>query len=292
MQKYALNGTFHTFVAMNYEIKPAQIQVLEISAKNPRGLELKSVNGQTAILPDIFVSSEFKIGDEIEVFVYQDDNQYFATTERPNAVEGEFAVMTCVQTLPSGAFLDWGIIKDLFVPYRQQRQKMQEGERYLVYVYIDPETSLITGTAKYPKNIPLGDDIKPGDEVKILVASRSELGWNVIVNKKYPALVYANEVYKFLEPFSQHTAWVHQIREDGKMDIRLQPNGYESIDIFQEKILEVLSAQGGTLWLSDSSDPEDIKRELNMSKKNFKKAIGGLYKQGKINLSSNFIKLK
>ena len=205
---------------------------------------------------------------------------------------GEFAIMTCVQSLPTGAFMDWGIIKDLFVPYKQQKAKIIEGKRYLVYVYVDEFLDLITGTTRYKRNphyenLPL----QRGEKVHLMVAGESELGWNVVINKQYIGLIYTSDVYKKLFPLSEEVGFIKSIREDGKIDVSLQPEGYENIDEFQKIILDKLEINYGLLYLSDKSTPEEIKDELQMSKKNFKKAIGGLYRDKKIEILEDKIKL-
>ena len=265
---------------------------LKISEHNSSGLILVDENGEKAFLPKIFASESSLIGDEMEVFVYQDDDKLKATTEKANAEVGEFAVMTCVQSLPSGAFMDWGIIKDLFVPYKQQKSKIVEGKRYLVYVYVDEILGLITGTTKFKRN-PQYENLpfKKGDKVNLILMGESELGWNVVINKEYIGLIYASDVYKKLYPLSEEFGYIKTIREDGKIDVSLQPEGYENIDEFQKMILEKLQQNYGLLYVSDKSDPEEIKQELQMSKKNFKKAIGGLYKDKKIEILEDKIRL-
>ncbi|UBB90428.1 RNA-binding protein [Candidatus Kaistella beijingensis] len=265
---------------------------LKISEHNSSGLILVDENGEKAFLPKIFASESSLIGDEMEVFVYQDDDKLKATTEKANAEVGEFAVMTCVQSLPSGAFMDWGIIKDLFVPYKQQKSKIVEGKRYLVYVYVDEILGLITGTTKFKRN-PQYENLpfKKGDKVNLILMGESELGWNVVINKEYIGLIYASDVYKKLYPLSEELGYIKTIREDGKIDVSLQPEGYENIDEFQKIILEKLQQNYGLLYVSDKSDPEEIKQELQMSKKNFKKAIGGLYKDKKIEIFEDKIRL-
>lgn len=267
-------------------------QTLKIAEKNYSGLFLEDEDGVRAFLPKIFVSEDAVIGDEMEVFVYQDDDKLKATTEKANAEVGEFAVMSCVQSLPTGAFMDWGIIKDLFVPYKQQKAKILEGKRYLVYVYIDEILGLITGTTRFKRN-PQYEDLpyKPGDRVQLIIMGESELGWNVVIDKKYIGLVYTSDVYKTLFPLSEETGYIKAVREDGKIDVSLQPQGYENIDEFQTVILEKLKLNYGLLYLSDKSTPEEIKEELQMSKKNFKKAIGGLYRDKKIEILEDKIRL-
>lgn len=267
-------------------------QTLKIAEKNYSGLFLEDEDGERCFLPKIFASEDAEIGDEMEVFVYQDDDKLKATTEKANAEVGEFAVMTCVQSLPAGAFMDWGIIKDLFVPYKQQRAKIEEGRRYLVQVYIDDVLGLITGSTRYKKNphyenLPL----QRGEKVSLIIAGQSELGWNVIVNREYVGLIYTSDVYKKLFPLSEEVGYIKTIREDGKIDVSLQLEGYENIDEFQKIILDKLELNYGIIYLSDKSTPEEIKDELQMSKKNFKKAIGGLYREKKIEITEDKIRL-
>lgn len=267
-------------------------QTLTISEKINSGWILVDESGEKAFLPKIFIQEEKETGEEVEVFVYQDDDKLKATAEIPLAEVGEFAVMSCVQSLPSGAFMDWGIIKDLFIPYKQQKTKIIEGKRYLVYIYVDEDMELITGTTKFKRN-PQYDDLpfKKGDKVDLIMMNESELGWNVIINKKYIGLIYASDVFKKLYPLSEETGYIKAIREDGKIDVSLQPEGFENIDEFKQKILNKLEENYGLLYVSDKSSPEEIKEELQMSKKNFKKAIGGLYKDKIIDISDDKIKL-
>ncbi|MEJ5104098.1 CvfB family protein [Chryseobacterium sp. MYb328] len=268
-------------------------QTLQISEKNNSGWFLTDEeSGEKAFLPKIFIREEKEVGEYVEVFVYQDDDKLKATTEIPLAEVGEFAVMSCVQSLPSGAFMDWGIIKDLFIPYKQQKAKIIEGKRYLVHIYVDEAMDLITGTTKFKRN-PQYDDLpfKKGDKVDLIMMNEGELGWNVVINKKYIGLIYASDVFKKLYPLSEEKGYIKTIREDGKIDISLQPEGFENIDEFKQKILDRLEENYGLLYVSDKSTPEEIKDELQMSKKNFKKAIGGLYKDNIIEISDDKIKL-
>ncbi|WET50465.1 S1-like domain-containing RNA-binding protein [Chryseobacterium indologenes] len=268
-------------------------QTLQISEKlNSGWILIDEESGEKAFLPKIFIREEQEVGEYIEVFVYQDDDKLKATTEIPLAEVGEFAVMSCVQSLPSGAFLDWGIIKDLFVPYKQQKTKIIEGKRYLVYLYVDEDMELITGTTKFKRNPQYKDlPFKKGDKVDLIMMNESELGWNVVINKQYIGLIYTSDVFKKLYPLSEEKGYIKAIREDGKIDVSLQPEGFENIDEFKQKILDKLEENYGLLYVSDKSSPEEIKDELQMSKKNFKKAIGGLYKDKIIDISEDKIKL-
>ncbi|WP_417431153.1 S1 RNA-binding domain-containing protein [Halpernia sp.] len=273
-------------------MKLGKTQFLKISEQNYSGLFLEDEDGERAFLSKVFAPENPVMGDEMEVFVFQDDDKLKATTEKPIAEVGEFAVLTCVESLPSGAFMDWGIIKDLFIPYKQQKSKILEGKRYLVQIYVDEFTNLITGTTKFKRN-PQYENVpfQKGDKVNLILMNESELGWNVVINKEFIGLIYASDVYKKLYPLSEEIGYIKSVREDGKIDVSLQPEGYENNDEFQKIILDALQANHGLLYLSDKSSPEDIKQELQMSKKNFKKAIGGLYKWNKIEILDDRIKL-
>lgn len=274
-------------------MKLGKTQTLKIAEINNSGAFLESENGERAFLPKIFLDENAQIGDELDVFVYQDDDKLKATTEIPVAEVGEFAVMNCVQSLPSGAFMDWGIIKDLFIPYKQQKGKILEGKRYLVYIYIDEVSGKITGTTKFKRNQNYENvPFEAGDKVDLIIAGQSELGWNVVVNKKYLGLIYTSDVFKKLYPLSDEMGYIKTIREDGKIDVTLQKQGFvQNIDEFKQKILDKLEENYGLLYLTDDSSPEEIKEELQMSKKNFKKAIGGLYKENVIEILDDKIKL-
>ena len=273
-------------------MKPGQTQTLKISEKISSGFILKDEQGEKAFIQKIFADDSWDIDREVDVFVYQEEGNLKATTEKANAEIGEFAVMTCVQSLPSGAFMDWGIIKDLFIPYKQQKSKIVEGKRYLVYVYIDEASGLITGTTKFKRN-PQYDHLpfQKGDKVDLIMMNESELGWNVVIDKKYIGLIYTSDIFKKLYPLSEESGYIKAIREDGKIDVTLQPEGFENVDEFKQKIIDKLNDSYGLLYLSDKSSPNEIKDELQMSKKNFKKAIGSLYKDKVIEILEDRIRL-
>ena len=273
-------------------MKPGQTQTLKISEKISSGFILKDEQGEKAFIQKIFADDSWEVDRDVDVFVYQEEGNLKATTEKANAEIGEFAVMTCVQSLPSGAFMDWGIIKDLFIPYKQQKSKIVEGKRYLVYVYIDEASGLITGTTKFKRN-PQYDHLpfQKGDKVDLIMMNESELGWNVVIDKKYIGLIYTSDIFKKLYPLSEESGYIKAIREDGKIDVTLQPEGFENVDEFKQKIIDKLNDSYGLLYLSDKSSPDEIKDELQMSKKNFKKAIGSLYKDKVIEILEDRIRL-
>lgn len=290
--KEQIKEKFNYFCTKFNPMKPGQYQTLKIAEKISSGFILNDEDGEKAFIQKVLADESWEIGSEVEVFVYQDDGNLKATTEKANAEVGEFAVMTCVQSLPTGAFMDWGIIKDLFIPYKQQKSKILEGKRYIVYVYTDDATGLTTGTTKFKRNPQYEDlPLRQGEKVDLIMMNESELGWNVVINKEYIGLIYTSDVFKKLYPLSEETGYIKTIREDGKIDVTLQPQGFENVDEFKQAILDKLNDSYGLLYLSDKSSPEEIKDELQMSKKNFKKAIGSLYKDKIIEIADDRIKL-
>lgn len=274
------------------KICPGQYNVLTYVRDQGNELLWEHADGSQVLMLSIFKDPSWQPGDMQRLFVYQDAHVLKATTEHPAATVGQFAVMSCVHVLPAGAFLDWGIIKDLFVPYKQMKGKMEEGKRYLVYLYLDEETGMITGSTRYKRNphyenLPL----KPNEEVKLIISNESELGWNVVINQQYLGLLYFSDVFKKLYPLSEEIGYIKTLREDGKIDVSLQPAGFENQDVFVQKVLEKLQDNYGLLYLSDNSTPDEIKEELQMSKKNFKKAIGTLYRERKIEILPDKIRL-
>jgi len=182
---------------------PGKIQQLSILEKIDSGIILTDDTGDRAFMSNVFVKPEWQIGDEIEAFIFQDDGKLKATTEKPYAQVNEFAVLSCVQTLPMGSFVDWGIIKDLFIPYKEQKGKMIEGKRYLIYIYLDEKTGLLTGTAKFKRNPTYPNfPLQKGEKVSLILMNETNLGWNVIINQKYIGLLYSSDVYKKIYPLS------------------------------------------------------------------------------------------
>ncbi|NAW52149.1 RNA-binding protein [Elizabethkingia argentiflava] len=268
-------------------------QYLKVSRKSEAGFYLKDESGNEVFLSKLFAEADTEVGDDVQVFIYQEEGELKATTETPFCEVDQYAVLRAVQTLPSGAFMDWGIIKDLFIPYKQQKGKIVEDKKYLVYVYINEETGLITGTTKFKRNPQYTHiDLKKGQKVDLILMNETELGWNVVINQQYIGLIYSSDVYKKLYPLNEEVGYIKSIREDGKIDVSLQPDGFENIDNFRQSVLDALEENGGLLYLSDQSSPEEIKNELHMSKKNFKKAIGGLYKDQIIEILEDKIRLK
>ena len=240
-----------------------------------------------------YVPKNVKPGDEVEVFIYHDnEGRLIATTARPFAAVGEFKLMEVKSVNQMGAFLDWGIMKDLLVPFKEQKTAMQEGRWYLVYVRLDHVTQRIMASARIDKflnNVP--PTYKVNEEVNILIAEETEIGYKVIINNKHWGLIYHSEVFQRLEKGEERKAYIKAVREDEKIDVSLTQLGYEKVGGVASIILESLEAQSGFLNVHDKSDPELIYSLFRCSKKSFKQAIGTLYKQKLITIEEDGIRL-
>jgi predicted RNA-binding protein (virulence factor B family) len=269
--------------------------VLTVLRATSVGIYLGDDEGNDVLLPHKYVPEEIEMGQKINVFIYRDsEDRIIATTLQPAIQLNQFAILEVVATSSIGAFLDWGLEKDLFVPFKEQNHKLQTGQWVPVFLYLDEETDRLVASAKINKffqNEQISD-LEPQQKVEVLVYEKTDLGYNVIINNMYKGLIYENEIFRRLAWGDQTTAYIKNIREDGKIDVSLQPLGFlQARDENTQIILEKLSQNGGKLALTDHSDPIDIQEHLNMSKKAFKKAIGGLYKEGKIRLNEDGISL-
>lgn len=268
---------------------------LKVLRKVDFGFYLDGAEYDSILLPNRYAPKDLKEGDEIEVFIYLDsEDRIIATTETPLAEVGQFAYLTVKEVNKFGAFLDWGLPKDLFVPYREQKMRMKADNRYWVYVYIDEDTDRIAASAKIDRFL---DQYNPpyaeGDEVMIKIHSKTELGTKVIVDDLYWGIIYNNETFTNLTIGETRIAYIKKIREDLKLDISLSKSGYQNkISDIESVILSELEKHDGFLPLHDKSSSEEIKEQLAMSKKSFKMAIGGLYKAKKIIIEDNGIRLK
>lgn len=277
-------------------IELGKYNLLEVMRSTPHGLFLEDKEENDVLLPGKFIPEGTAIGDYLEVYIYRDNEERLvATTEEPKFTLYEFAGLKVSDVNAHGAFVDYGVGKDLFVPFREQRIDMVEGNYYLVYMYLDGETDRLAGSTKIEQFLDLvdleEDELAVGDEVTIIVWGTSELGTNVIVNNRYKGLIYANELFEDLTVGMPRTAYINRIREDGKLDIRLEKDGYAKVEDNAQKILDLLKERKGYLLLTDKSSPDLIKKELGMSKKTFKKSIGALYKQKIILLEDKGIRL-
>jgi len=245
------------------------------------------------LMPKRYVPEGTQPEDTIEAFIYLDsEDRLVATTEKPLAMVEEFSLLEVVSVTPVGAFLNWGLPKDLFVPFREQRQPMEEGKKYLVYVYVDTNTKRIAASSKieqYLDNIPVDYDLD--EEVDLIIVNETDLGYNAIIDNSHFGILYKNEVFQPLNPGDKVPGYIKKIRTDGKIDLRLDKIGYEKITSFVDRIIVELQKNKGFLPLTDKSSPEEIYKTFKISKKNFKAAIGALYKKRFITLEENGIRL-
>ena len=275
-------------------IQIGEYNTLTIIREKEQGLYLSDEEDNEILLPKRYVPSEFKIWDKLEVFVYLDnDERFVAVTDKPYIQRGEFAVLRCNQVSEHGAFLDWGLVKELFCPFSEQAFKMKNGGWYLVYCFVDEKTERLVASSKTNKflnNIEL--TVEEFETVDIIVSHPSDIGMNVIVNKKHLGLIYKDNIFQDLSIGDKLKGLVKKIRKDNKLDIALGEIGYRNIEPNAEAIMVELEDNGdGFINLTDKSSPEDIKEMLQMSKKSFKKAVGSLYKQKLITIKEDGIYL-
>ncbi|MCQ4346647.1 S1-like domain-containing RNA-binding protein [Pseudomonas stutzeri] len=269
---------------------------LQVVKHTDFGLYLDGGEDGEILLPRRYVPKDrpCEIGDRLEVFVHLDsEDRIIATTQRPKVQVGGFACLRVVAVDRVGLFLDWGLPKDLFLPHSEEKRPLQVGDQVVVHVYLDPRTRRITATARldrYLDRVPA--DYRPGQAVELLVVERSDLGFKAIVEGRHWGLIHKNELFKNIRPGLRETGYIKEVRADGKIGLSLQPVGRQAADRLGEQILERLRAAGGRLALSDKSSPEEIARLFGVSKGNFKKAIGGLYKQGLIAILDDGIELR
>lgn len=259
------------------------------------GMYLGDDEGNDVLLPHKYIPDNAQIGENLEVFIYRDsEDRLIATNLKPALTLNQFAVLEVAATSSIGAFLDWGLEKDLFVPFREQNHKLEKGQWVTIYLYLDKETDRLVGSAKINKFFKNeeGINLKEGQEVDLLVIEKTDLGHNVAINNSYKGLMYENETFKRVAWGDTIKGYIKTIREDNRIDVSLQPMGFlKTLEPNSKTIIEKLTAAGGTLQLSDSTDPIVIMEVLEMSKKSFKKAIGSLYKEKKISLDGDSISL-
>lgn len=271
-----------------------RINRLKVNRLVEFGAYLDGGDDKEILLPAKFIKEPLNEGDEIDVFVYTDsEDRLIATTQRPRAMVGEFAYMEVVQVNKIGAFLDWGIeAKDLLVPFREQKSEMREGGIYLVYVYLDHATKRIAASSKINKYT--GNVIphySKGDKVEAIVYEHTPIGFRCIVDNLHLGMIYDNEIFTDIRVGDKITAYVKNIREDLKIDLMTGDRADRRTNDLGETILEELKKHGGYISLSDKSSPEEIQRRFACSKRDFKKAIGHLYKAHKIKITEDGIAL-
>ena len=274
-------------------VEIGKINILDFVRETENGIYLNGGDLGEILMPQKFITPELRKLKQAEVFVYSDsEDRLVATTEKPLAMVGEFAFLEVVAVTRVGAFLNWGLPKDLLVPFREQKTKMLEGQSYLVYVFLDFQTNRIAASAKLDKfldNTPVQYDT--GEEVELLIAEETDLGYKAIVNNEHWGMLYRNQVFQSLSAGQKLKGYINKVRDDEKIDLLLEKPGYEKIDAISEKILNELEKNRGFLAVSDKTSPDIIQAMFGISKKNFKKAIGGLYKKKRIRFESDGIRL-
>jgi predicted RNA-binding protein (virulence factor B family) len=270
-----------------------KINTLNVVRETENGVYLDGENLGEILMPRKFVTDEVKASRQATVFIYSDsEDRLVATTENPLAMVGEFAFLEVIETNHIGAFLDWGLPKDLLVPMSEQKAKMAEGKTYLVHVFLDEKTNRIAASAKIDKFLDtVPPDHERGEKVDLLIAEETEIGYKAIVDNQHWGILYKNQVFRPLSPGENLEGFINKIRDDDKIDLLLEKPGYGKIDPISEKLLETLRENNGFLALNDKTSPEIIQSLLGISKKNFKKAVGNLYKKKLIDFKSDGIKL-
>ena len=274
-------------------MKIGQFNTLTIDRDTQVGLFL--TNGkEDVLLPNKYVPKVFEIGEELTVFVYLDhEERPVATTLVPYIFLNEFALLRVNYINQIGAFMDWGMEKDILVPFKEQARPMEKGKRYLVYLYLDEKTNRLVASSKTNQFLDNENiTVEKGEEVDLIISHITEIGINVIINQKHKGLVYKDEVYDdAIRTGDKMKGYIKLVRPDGKIDVSLHKQGFENIEPNSEIILNELRASRGFLRLNDNSNPEDIKTVLKMSKKTFKKAVGHLYKEKLIEIKEDGIYL-
>lgn len=271
----------------------AKTNTLKITKTLDFGVYLDGAELGEILLPKRYVPKGAKEGDEVEVFLYYDsEDRLIATTEKPLAQAGEFVLLQAVDITPNGAFLNWGLPKDLFVPFREQQPAMEEGKYYVVYVFTDGENGRPLASARVDRFLNKEElPFEQGQEVDVLVVRNTELGYKCVVNNTNSGILYHNEVFQPLQAGLRLKAYVSSVREDGRLDLILHKPGYEKVTDLGSQILETLRKNKGFLPLSDKSPAEEIYAQFSVSKKTYKKAIGALFRERKILIEENGIRL-
>ncbi len=269
-----------------------KVNRLKIVRLVPPGAVLSDEKDNEVLLPSKFVPANSRVGHNLEVFVYKDsEDRIVATTLTPYIQLGEFGYLKAKDVTKFGAFLDWGIEKDLLVPFREQIGKMVQGYSYLIYLYLDKETERLVATQKIKKHLQREpSSLEVGDKVDLLVGETTPLGIKVIVENRYEGLLFGNEVFKDLLIGDRIEGYINKIRPDGKLDVSLQKQGLENLEVGAKRIMELLEEGDGFVQLTDKSSPDDIQFMLQMSKKNFKRSLGMLYKKRLIMIEESGIR--
>jgi len=269
---------------------------LNVARNTPHGYFLQDTSSSAddeVLLPSRLAFRDLQEGENVRVFIYKDgEERVTATMQQPKVTLNSVAFLKVKDVNRYGAYLDWGLDKDLFVPHREQIDSMNEGQSYLVYMYLDEKTNRLAASAKIDKYLDNETiTVEEGEKVDLRIWKKTDLGYKVIINQVHEGLIYHNEFFTDVYPGDQETGYIKQIRDDQKIDVTLRPIGYKKVAPNAEHILQRLKQVGGYLDLHDKSDPDEIRERLEMSKKTFKKAIGSLYKEELIRIEDDGIYL-
>jgi len=257
------------------------------------GIYLDGEDQGEILMPIRYVPQDCKVDDNIEAFIYFDsEDRVIATTEKPLAQVGDFALLDVVSVNSIGAFLDWGLPKDLFVPFREQKHKMEVGQSCVVYIYIDDLSGRIAASAKVENFLDKEPhDFTEGQEVNLIIYTQTDIGYKAIINNTHTGVLFDSDVFRTLHRGEHTKGYIKKIREDKKIDLLLEKPGYEKVDDISKKILDKLKEENGFIALVDKSPANDVYDMFGISKKNYKKAIGALYKARMITIEENGIRL-
>lgn len=265
-------------------INAGVFNTLTIIRSTDNGLYLEDADGNEVLLPNRYVPENYVLGQEIDVFIYFDsEDRIVATTDRPKILLGEMASLQVVGVAKFGAFLDWGLPKDLFVPKSNQLNEMRVGDWCPVTMYVDQMTGRLVGTSKLGKVVSNEViTVRVRQQVEIMIAQRRDRGYRVIIDDKHWGMLYDNQIFKPVEMGERCKAFVHKIADDGRIDVSLQMQGFDQVKVASDVVLELLSQHGGVLPVGDKSAPEEVQLVSGMSKKVFKRAVGFLLRAGKV----------
>jgi len=273
---------------------PGTYQTVTVQLKQPNGYLLVFESGETIFMPFDESTRDLTTDEEVKIYIFQDsEGRDTATMHTPTIELNKIELLEVKAVTDHGAFMDWGISKDLFVPFSEQSNRMMEGRKNLIYLYIDRKSERLTGTTKierYLTESPL--TVKEKDQVDLIIWNKSDLGRNVIINQQHEGLIYQDDIFQNIRYGEKHTGYIKQIRPDNKIDVTLRPFGYKKVEPNADFIYDLLQKSDGYLNLHDKSDPNEIRARLEMSKKTFKKALGKLYKNEMIRIEDDGIYLR
>ena len=276
-------------------IEIGEYQKLTIISKLSRGNFLRDEEGEIVLMPKQYCTADMNIDDEVDVIVYRDRSEtVIATTEKPLLTVDGFGYLQVRNAGKSGVFCDWGVSKDLFVPFVNQAYELEVDQKCVVHMFVDTVSDRLVGSTKLNKYLQflIDDELKTGQEVELLVAEKSDLGYNVIIDQRFGGLIYDNEIHQSIDIGQQLKGYIKPIREDGRIDVSLYPIGHKSIEPNAALIMEKLKDNNGHLPFHDKSDPDDIRQYFGISKKLFKKSLGNLYRQRLVELKDDGIHLR